>query len=137
LITRFLWVDRLPIARQHAAGIRRLSVNYHRDGLVDLAANVLTDWPVIQALTRAADRGITVRIYLDGTQLAEREPAKFTILQRRRTSIYASNATTAPLCTSRAMRLVVICPHLRLVDASIVAPVTVLDFDRKKQTFGR
>jgi phosphatidylserine/phosphatidylglycerophosphate/cardiolipin synthase-like enzyme len=40
------------------------------------AAYVLTDWPVIQALTRAADRGVNVRIYLDGTQLAEHEPAK-------------------------------------------------------------
>jgi phosphatidylserine/phosphatidylglycerophosphate/cardiolipin synthase-like enzyme len=37
---------------------------------------VLTDWPVIQALTRAADRGVAIRIYLDGTQLAEREPTK-------------------------------------------------------------
>jgi phosphatidylserine/phosphatidylglycerophosphate/cardiolipin synthase-like enzyme len=36
---------------------------------IDMAAYVLTDWPVMQALTRAADRG-----YLDGTQLAEREP---------------------------------------------------------------
>jgi phosphatidylserine/phosphatidylglycerophosphate/cardiolipin synthase-like enzyme len=43
---------------------------------IDLAAYVLTDWPVIQALTRAADRDVKVRIYLDGTQLAEREPAK-------------------------------------------------------------
>jgi phosphatidylserine/phosphatidylglycerophosphate/cardiolipin synthase-like enzyme len=43
---------------------------------IDLAAYVLTDWPVIQALTRAADRGVRVRIYLDGTQLAEREPAR-------------------------------------------------------------
>ena len=34
---------------------------------IDLAAYVLTDWPVIQALTRAADRGVKVRIYLDGT----------------------------------------------------------------------
>jgi phosphatidylserine/phosphatidylglycerophosphate/cardiolipin synthase-like enzyme len=41
-----------------------------------MAAYVLTDWAVIQALTRAADRGVKVRIYLDGTQLAEREPAK-------------------------------------------------------------
>jgi phosphatidylserine/phosphatidylglycerophosphate/cardiolipin synthase-like enzyme len=30
---------------------------------VDLAAYVLTDWPVIQALTRAADRGVKVCIY--------------------------------------------------------------------------
>jgi phosphatidylserine/phosphatidylglycerophosphate/cardiolipin synthase-like enzyme len=30
----------------------------------------------MQALTRAADRGVKVRIYLDGTQLAEREPSK-------------------------------------------------------------
>ena len=29
-----------------------------------------------QALTRAADRGVHIRIYLDGTQLAEREPSK-------------------------------------------------------------
>jgi phosphatidylserine/phosphatidylglycerophosphate/cardiolipin synthase-like enzyme len=41
-----------------------------------MAACVLTDWPILQALTRAADRGVAIRIYLDGTQLAEREPAK-------------------------------------------------------------
>jgi phosphatidylserine/phosphatidylglycerophosphate/cardiolipin synthase-like enzyme len=44
---------------------------------IDMAAYVLTDWPILQALTRAADRGVQIRIYLDGTQLAEREPAKF------------------------------------------------------------
>jgi phosphatidylserine/phosphatidylglycerophosphate/cardiolipin synthase-like enzyme len=43
---------------------------------IDMAAYVLTDWPILQALTRAADRGVRVRIYLDGAQLAEREPAK-------------------------------------------------------------
>ncbi len=35
-----------------------------------MVAYVLTDWPVMQALTRAADRGVKVRIYLDDTQLA-------------------------------------------------------------------
>jgi phosphatidylserine/phosphatidylglycerophosphate/cardiolipin synthase-like enzyme len=43
---------------------------------IDMAAYVLTDWPVMQALTSAADRGVGIRIYLDGTQLADREPAK-------------------------------------------------------------
>jgi phosphatidylserine/phosphatidylglycerophosphate/cardiolipin synthase-like enzyme len=43
---------------------------------IDMAAYVLTDWPIIQALTRAADRGVKVRLFLDGTRLAEREPAK-------------------------------------------------------------
>jgi phosphatidylserine/phosphatidylglycerophosphate/cardiolipin synthase-like enzyme len=43
---------------------------------IDMAAYVLTDWPIIQALIRAADRGVKVRIYLDGTQFAEREPSK-------------------------------------------------------------
>src|SRR6202047_1328358 len=43
---------------------------------IDMAAYVLTDWPILQALTRAADRGVAIRIYLDGTQFAEREPAK-------------------------------------------------------------
>jgi phosphatidylserine/phosphatidylglycerophosphate/cardiolipin synthase-like enzyme len=43
---------------------------------IDLAAYVLTDWPVIQALTRAADRGVKVRIYLDGGRLRETEGSK-------------------------------------------------------------
>jgi phosphatidylserine/phosphatidylglycerophosphate/cardiolipin synthase-like enzyme len=43
---------------------------------IDMTAYVLTDWPILQALTRAADRGVAIRIYLDGTQLAERPPAK-------------------------------------------------------------
>jgi phosphatidylserine/phosphatidylglycerophosphate/cardiolipin synthase-like enzyme len=43
---------------------------------IDFAAYVLTDWPVMQALIRAAERGAKVRIYLDASQLAEREPAK-------------------------------------------------------------
>ena len=43
---------------------------------IDLAAYVLTDWPIMQALTRAADRGVKIRIYLDGTQFAEREPSQ-------------------------------------------------------------
>jgi phosphatidylserine/phosphatidylglycerophosphate/cardiolipin synthase-like enzyme len=47
---------------------------------IDLAAYVLTDWPVMQALTRTAERGVKVRIYLDGTQLAERAPSKVKIL---------------------------------------------------------
>jgi phosphatidylserine/phosphatidylglycerophosphate/cardiolipin synthase-like enzyme len=38
---------------------------------IDMAAYVLTDWPVMQALTRAADRGVHVRIYLDGAQPAK------------------------------------------------------------------
>lgn len=37
---------------------------------IDFAAYVITDWPVMQALTRAADRGVSIRIYLDGGQLA-------------------------------------------------------------------
>jgi phosphatidylserine/phosphatidylglycerophosphate/cardiolipin synthase-like enzyme len=40
---------------------------------IDLAAYVLTDWPVLQALMRAADRGVRVRIYLDGSELPKDE----------------------------------------------------------------
>ena len=36
---------------------------------IDMAAYVLTDWPILQALTRAADRGVHIRIYLDGTRI--------------------------------------------------------------------
>jgi phosphatidylserine/phosphatidylglycerophosphate/cardiolipin synthase-like enzyme len=77
---------------------------------IDIAAYVLTDWPVIQALTRAADRGVKVRIYLDGTQLAEREPARvFQDLAVTPGVETASSATTARSCTSRAMRLTAGC----------------------------
>ncbi len=31
---------------------------------IDIAAYVLTDWPVMQALIRAAGRGVRVRIYI-------------------------------------------------------------------------
>lgn len=48
----------------------------HAEHKIDLAAYVLTDWPIIEALTRAADRGVNVRIYLDGGQLRERDPPK-------------------------------------------------------------
>jgi hypothetical protein len=41
-----------------------------------MAAYVLADWPVMRSLTRAAERGVKVRVYLDGVQLAAREPAK-------------------------------------------------------------
>ena len=34
-----------------------------------IAAYVITDRAILQALTRAADRGVKVRIYLDGAQL--------------------------------------------------------------------
>ena len=47
---------------------------------IDMAAYVLTDWPILQALTRTADRGVKVRIYLDGTQFAEREPVKVSMI---------------------------------------------------------
>jgi phosphatidylserine/phosphatidylglycerophosphate/cardiolipin synthase-like enzyme len=43
---------------------------------IDMAAYVLTDWPVMQALTRAADRGVAIRIYLDGTQLPSASPRR-------------------------------------------------------------
>ncbi|WPP04513.1 phospholipase D-like domain-containing protein [Methylocella tundrae] len=41
---------------------------------VDMAAYVLTDWPVMQALSRAARRGVKVRLYLDSGRIGEREP---------------------------------------------------------------
>jgi phosphatidylserine/phosphatidylglycerophosphate/cardiolipin synthase-like enzyme len=43
---------------------------------IDLAAYVLTDWPVIRALTDAADRGVKVRIYLDSGRLGETKGSK-------------------------------------------------------------
>lgn len=39
---------------------------------IDLAAFVLTSWPVIDALNRAAARGVEVRVVLDKSQSADR-----------------------------------------------------------------
>ncbi len=41
---------------------------------IDIAAYVLTDWPVMFALLRAAERGVKVRIYMDRRRIGEREP---------------------------------------------------------------
>ncbi len=41
---------------------------------IDIAAYVLTDWAIIRALIRAAQRGVKVRLYLDGRRIGEREP---------------------------------------------------------------
>lgn len=45
-------------------------------GSIDLAAYVLTDWPVMEALARAADRGVRVRIYMDSGRIGERDPTQ-------------------------------------------------------------
>ena len=55
--------------------IRRLT-SLCRHQLSAIAQYVLADWPVIQALTRAADRGVKVRIYLDAGRLRETEGSK-------------------------------------------------------------
>jgi len=43
---------------------------------IDLPTYVLTDWLKMQVLARAADLGVKAMIYLDGTWLAQGEPAK-------------------------------------------------------------
>jgi len=43
---------------------------------IDIAAYVLTDWPVMRALIRAAQRGVRVRLYMDGRRIGEREPTQ-------------------------------------------------------------
>jgi phosphatidylserine/phosphatidylglycerophosphate/cardiolipin synthase-like enzyme len=49
---------------------------------IEVVAYVLTDWAVIEALPRAARRGILVSIYLDGSQLANQESAVFDAIKR-------------------------------------------------------
>jgi hypothetical protein len=73
---------------------------------IDMAAYVLTDWAVMQALTRAADRGVHIRIYLDGTQLAESASLRRSsgTLPRRLASRLGSNTRPATRCTSRATK---------------------------------
>jgi phosphatidylserine/phosphatidylglycerophosphate/cardiolipin synthase-like enzyme len=73
---------------------------------IDMAAYVLTDWAVMQALTRAADRGVQIRISLDGTQFAEREPAKvFRDLAETPGVEIRIKHENSDLITSRAIKL--------------------------------
>jgi phosphatidylserine/phosphatidylglycerophosphate/cardiolipin synthase-like enzyme len=52
---------------------------------IDMAAYVLTDWPVMQALTRAADRGVKVRkSILTGLSLPSASPRRFLMTSPRR-----------------------------------------------------
>jgi hypothetical protein len=64
-----LRADRKPWTRRRCANRSRRAWNRHGrlcpDGLASHASS-----------TRAADRGVAIRIYLDGAQFAEREPAK-------------------------------------------------------------
>jgi phosphatidylserine/phosphatidylglycerophosphate/cardiolipin synthase-like enzyme len=50
---------------------------------IDMAAYVLTDWPIMDALREAAQRGVAIRIVLDGGQFSSRETnGKFEALAR-------------------------------------------------------
>jgi len=43
---------------------------------IDMAAYVLSDGRIIEALTEAAERGVVVRLYLDKSQFAEHGPTR-------------------------------------------------------------
>jgi phosphatidylserine/phosphatidylglycerophosphate/cardiolipin synthase-like enzyme len=43
---------------------------------IDMAAYVLSDLRIIEALTDAAERGVVIRLYLDRSQFAEHGPAR-------------------------------------------------------------
>lgn len=53
---------------------------------IDIAAYVLTDWPVISALIRAAERGVRVRVYIWG-------PSNLVASKRRR---YCRSSSPVP-----------------------------------------
>ncbi|HUB65339.1 MAG TPA: phospholipase D-like domain-containing protein [Methylocella sp.] len=60
-----------PVENLEHADVALIDQAEHK---IDIAAYVLTDWPVMQALIRAAQRGVKVRIYMDGRRIGEREP---------------------------------------------------------------
>ena len=59
-----------------AENLERVDVALIDSAKNEIAAYVLTDWPVIQALTRAVDCGVKVRIYLDSGRLGETAQSK-------------------------------------------------------------
>jgi phosphatidylserine/phosphatidylglycerophosphate/cardiolipin synthase-like enzyme len=64
-----------PRQRHRRPSLRRGVIAFERraEHSIDMAAYILTDWPVMQALARAAGRGVKVRVYLDGAELSKDE----------------------------------------------------------------
>jgi phosphatidylserine/phosphatidylglycerophosphate/cardiolipin synthase-like enzyme len=48
---------------------------------IDMAAYVLSDPRIIEALTDAAERGVVIRLYLDRSQFAEHGPARGSLVE--------------------------------------------------------
>ena len=72
---------------------------------IDIAAYVLTDWPVMRALIRAAGRGVRVRIYMDGGRIGEREPTPlFQELLANPEIEMRFKRSGSPLITSRVIK---------------------------------
>ncbi|MDR3463288.1 MAG: phospholipase D-like domain-containing protein [Beijerinckiaceae bacterium] len=70
-----------PAAAIHyapAENLEKIDVGLIDDAVnsIDMAAYVLTDYPVIEALTRAAQRGVAIRLYLDKGQREGRPPSR-------------------------------------------------------------
>lgn len=75
--------DRAPIIHYAPAqNLERIDVGLidRARATIDMAAFILTDWPVMAALDRAARRGVRVRLYLDSLRTLEREPPPFRAL---------------------------------------------------------
>jgi phosphatidylserine/phosphatidylglycerophosphate/cardiolipin synthase-like enzyme len=51
---------------------------------IDMAAYVLTDWPVMQALTRAADRGVAIRTISTAHSSPSASLRRFSMISPRR-----------------------------------------------------
>jgi phosphatidylserine/phosphatidylglycerophosphate/cardiolipin synthase-like enzyme len=49
---------------------------------IDMAAYVLSDTQIIEALTDAAERDVTIRLYLDRSEFAEHGPVRGGSLKR-------------------------------------------------------
>lgn len=72
------FADQAPVIHYAPAeNLERIDVGLidQAQSKIDFAAYVLTDWPVMEALSRAASRNVKVRIYLDSGRIGEREPA--------------------------------------------------------------
>jgi phosphatidylserine/phosphatidylglycerophosphate/cardiolipin synthase-like enzyme len=70
LVERLLksWVYRAQLTRVENLENIDVALIEKAGQRIDIAAYVLTDWPVIAALIRAAERGVRVRVYLGAKQ---------------------------------------------------------------------
>ena len=74
---------------------------------IDMAAYVLSDKEIIEALTDAAERDVVIRLYLDKSQFAEHGPVRGGLIEPRNGSLRFCAGAEVAQCQGHEGRFVI------------------------------